>query len=54
VVRAANYQLIVGHLYKVGENNILRICVMEHEHPIILVEEHEGIYGQHYVRKAMT
>jgi hypothetical protein len=31
VVRVADYQLIAGHLYKLGENNILRRCVMEHE-----------------------
>jgi hypothetical protein len=31
VVRVANYQLIAGHLYKPGSNNILRRCVMEHE-----------------------
>jgi hypothetical protein len=52
VVRVAYYQLIVGHLYKLGENNILRRCVMEHEHPIILAEEHEGIVRGHYARKA--
>jgi hypothetical protein len=52
VVRAIDYQLIVGHLYKLGVDNILRRCVMEHEHPIILVEAHEGIDGGHYARKA--
>jgi hypothetical protein len=31
VVCAADYQLIVGHLYKLGEDGILRRCVMEHE-----------------------
>jgi hypothetical protein len=36
VVRYANYQLIQGHLYKLGADNIFRICVMEHERPIIL------------------
>jgi hypothetical protein len=31
VVRAADYQLISGHLYKLGADNILRRCVLEHE-----------------------
>jgi hypothetical protein len=54
VVRAANYQLIVGHLYKLGADNILRRCVMENERPIILVEAHEGIVGGHYARKSIA
>jgi hypothetical protein len=49
VVRAADYQLIVGHLYKLGVYNIFRRCVMEHERPIILSEVHEGIAGGHYI-----
>jgi hypothetical protein len=28
VVRVADYQLIAGHLYKMGANNILRRCVL--------------------------
>jgi hypothetical protein len=54
VVRAADYQLIAGHLYKLGEDNILRRCVMEHERPIILAEVHEGIVGGHYAGKDTT
>jgi hypothetical protein len=53
VVRAVDYQLIAGHLYKLGADNILRRCVMEHERPIILAEAHEGIVGGHYAGKAM-
>jgi hypothetical protein len=49
VVRDADYQLIASHLYKLGEDKILRRCVMEHENPIILVETHEGIVGGHYI-----
>jgi hypothetical protein len=45
VVRAADYQLIAGHLYMMGTNNILRRCVLEHEIPRILAEAHEGIAG---------
>jgi hypothetical protein len=31
VVRVVDYQLIAVHLYKIGVDNILRRCVMEHE-----------------------
>jgi hypothetical protein len=51
VVRATNYQFIVGHLYKFGADNILKRYVMEHERPIILAEENEGIDGGHYAGK---
>jgi hypothetical protein len=51
VVKVAYYQLIVGHLYNMGTDNILRICVLEHEMPRILEEAHEGIDGGHYAGK---
>jgi hypothetical protein len=54
VVRVAYYQLTIGHLYKLGANNILRRCVVEHERPIILVEAHEGIDRGHCAMKATT
>jgi hypothetical protein len=43
VVRVENYQFIGGHLYKLGADKILRICVIEDEIPIILAKVHEGI-----------
>jgi hypothetical protein len=52
VVKDVDYQLIVGHLYKMGADSILRRCVLEHERPGILVEAHEGIAGGHYAGKA--
>ena len=52
VVRNANYQLIAGHLYNMGVDNILRRCVLEHEMPWILVEAHEGIDGGNYAGKS--
>jgi hypothetical protein len=52
VVKDANYLLILGHLYKMGTNNILRRCVLEHERSRILVEYHEGIVGGNYAGKA--
>jgi len=54
VVRVAYYQLIVGHLYKLGADNILRRSVKEREHPIILAESHEEIAGGHYAGKSTT
>jgi hypothetical protein len=54
VVRVADYQLIVGHLYKMGTYNILRRCVLEHQRLRILEEAHEGIVGGNYEGKATT
>jgi hypothetical protein len=51
IVIATNYQLIAGNLYKMGVDNILRRCVLEHERPRILVEAHEGIVERHYAGK---
>jgi hypothetical protein len=51
VVKETYYQLIVGNLYKLGIDGILRRCVLEHERPMILSEAHEGIVGGHYVGK---
>lgn len=52
VVKATDYPLIAGHLYKLGPDEVLRRCVLEHERPIILAEAHEGIAGGHYAGKA--
>jgi hypothetical protein len=54
LVRAADYQLITGHLYNMGEDSIFRRCVLEHERPKILAESHEGIAGGNYARKSTT
>jgi hypothetical protein len=43
VVHAADFSLIVGQLYKMGPDEILRRCIMETERPLILAESHEGI-----------
>jgi hypothetical protein len=34
-----------------GENNILRRCVLEHEQPRVLAESHKGIARGNYVGK---
>jgi hypothetical protein len=43
VVRAADYQLIAGQLYKLRLDSILRICVLDHETKYILWECHSGV-----------
>jgi hypothetical protein len=45
VVKATDYQLIAGKLYKLGADVILILCVLEHERTMILSKEHEGIAG---------
>lgn len=52
VVKAADYQLIAGQLYKLGPDEILRRCVVEHERPFILAEAHGGVAGGNYAGKA--
>jgi hypothetical protein len=47
VVKATNYQLITGNLYKLWENGILRHCVLEHEQSMILEEAYNGIVVGH-------
>jgi hypothetical protein len=51
VVRVAGFSLIVGKLYKMRPDEILRRCVMEKEKPLIIVKSHEGIAGGHYAGK---
>jgi hypothetical protein len=38
-----DFSLIVGKLYKMGLDEILRRCVMEAERPLILAEAYEDI-----------
>jgi hypothetical protein len=47
-VHATDYQLIAGHLYKLGAYGILIRCVMEHECSMVLEKAHEGIDGGNY------
>jgi hypothetical protein len=48
IVHAIDFSLIVGQLYKMGPNEILRRCGMEAERQLFLEEAHEGIAGGHY------
>jgi hypothetical protein len=52
VVHTTDYQLITGHLYKMGIDIILQRYVLAHERPRILAESHEGIEGGHYAGKS--
>ena len=52
VVHTADFTLIAGQLYKMGPDEILRRCVLEHEKPLILAEAHSGPAGGHYGGKA--
>ena len=52
MVRAANFTLIEGQLYKMGPDEILHRCVLEHENPLILAEANYGVAGGHYAGKA--
>ena len=51
VVRAADYTLIAGHLYKLGADEVLRCCVFEYERPWVMSEAHASVAGGHYVGK---
>jgi hypothetical protein len=53
-VRVVYFSLIVGHLYKMGPDEILRRCVMEAERPLVLEEAHAHIVGGHYAGKETT
>jgi hypothetical protein len=52
VVRSAYFSLIVGQIYNMGPDEILRRCVMEAERQLILEEAHEDIAGGYYARKS--
>lgn len=42
------FMLISGDLYKLGREEVLFFCVLEHEHIDIMEETHGGITGGHY------
>jgi hypothetical protein len=52
VVRAVDYQLIIGKLYKLGLDSLLRRCFLDHEKKDILWECHNGVVGGHVGGKA--
>lgn len=52
VVHAAEYQLIAGQLYKLGLDEVLRKCILDHEHEAIMWECHSGVAGGHVGAKS--
>jgi len=53
-VCTAEYQLIAGHLYKLGADGIMRRCVMENECSMVLEEAHAGIARGNYAGNSTT
>ena len=47
-MKATPYSLINGFLYKMGLDDILRRCVLEHERDNIMYEAHYGPTGGHF------
>ena len=52
VIIAAYFTLIVGHLYKLGTDEILHRCVFNYKRPWVMSEAHVGVTGGHYAGKA--
>ena len=51
VVKATDFTLIAGQLYKLGPYEVLRRCMMPHEKEAIIREAHSGTTGVHFTRK---
>ena len=51
VVKAVDFTLIAGHLYKLGPDEVLRRCVMPHKKEAIIKEAHSGTIGGHFTGK---
>ena len=47
-IKVAPYSIINGFLYKMGLDDILRRCVLEHERNNIMHEAHYGPTGGHF------
>ena len=54
VVKAADFTLIIGHLYKLGPDEVLHRCVMPHEKEAIIREAHSGTAGGHFAGNPTT
>ena len=50
----ADFTIIVGQIYKMGNDEILRRYVLEFERGQILVEARGGVAGGHYVGREIT
>ena len=51
MVKEIDYHLIVVELYKLGEDEILRRCILKNETKDIIKEVKKGTIGGHYARK---
>ncbi len=51
-MKAANFCVIAGQLYKMGSDEVLCRYVPKNERHSILVEPHDGVVGEHYEGKA--
>ena len=47
VIRDTDYTLIMGHLYKLGVDEVLHHCVFNYERPWVMSEAHDGVTGGH-------
>ena len=47
-VKAVDFILIAGQLYKLGPDEVLHRCVMLHEKEAIIREAHSGTAGGHF------
>lgn len=47
-IKAAPYTFINGNLYRLGLDDILRQCALEHERKDIIQETHSGAAGGHF------
>ena len=54
VVKATDFTLITGHLYKLGPDEVLRRCMMPHEKYAIIREAHSGTTGGHFAGKPIA
>lgn len=54
VVKALDYQLISGQLYKMGPDETLRHCVFDHEKASILEEAHADLAVGYYAGRAIA
>ena len=53
-MKAAPYTLINGFLYRLGVDDILRRCVLDHEKVGIMEEAHSGFAGGHFQADTTT
>ena len=54
IVKTSDYTLIVGQLYKLGSDEILRRCIFDHERQWVMAEAHASVLGGHYVGKEIV